>query len=1004
MNKLAQFTLYILLCTSGSLWAQPANDGCYTPITIPGATNWCSGVAEFTNAGATPSGYGAPSCWLGGASNDVWFSFVSTGTDVTITVIGNQSPAPGGTLNSPQIALYLGTCGGNINQMGCASAQFGANAVDMYEGGLIIGQTYLVRIQGQSGNTGTFQLCLNNYNAPASPGSDCATAAILCDKSPFVVQSVTGAGSDPDEAANSCLGGLGSNSESNSTWFKWTCATSGTLTFTLTPNVPSDDLDFVVYELQGSVTSCTKTELRCMAAGDFAFPSPCMGPTGLSLSSTDLTETAGCQEPNKDNFVKYIDMVAGRSYALLVNNFSSSGNGFGISFGGTGTFQGPTANFTRSPATICAGQTVTIADASTFPNGSITARTWGFGIGANPASANTVGPHTVQYNTPGQKAITLTVETDLGCVVTSVQYVQVDSCCQTVNAVTYTTTENNVLCNGDQNGSVAITPTGAGNYTFLWSNFTTGSSLSNLGVGNYAVTISNGICTETDVLEVDGPPNWILNLDITRPTCDGGTDGAIQLTQVSGSNGAPYQYNWENTGFGNNTSLLNLSNGIYNLVIRDGLGCDTTMDIEVHELILDVDYQLSTIRNPSCYGYTDGYIEIEVLNGTAPYNFHWTNGATTNILANLPIGTYILDTIWDANRCRSWEADTFVLVQPDTLTVYLDSFQVSCFGDSDGILIPYTQGGTYPYYYQWSNGVQDSFYTQYAPGHYNLMVTDAQGCTATAAATVNEPPQMFIDSVHSAPATCYGYGDGEITIFASGGRPWESGTYRYSLDPNKIFTPNNHFIRPAGTYTVYAEDSMGCRVSGDVLVQQPNEFFVDAGDDITILLGETFDAYAELSYVDFYDYQWTSVTPDNAEIDCDSCRGTQILPYDNGCYAIQITNEAGCIAVDTLCVTLNKRRDIFIPNAFTPNGDGVNDILLVYSARGVAEVKDYMVFDRWGELVFHGKHIQPNWSSGGWNGMYQGKEMPSGVYVYVIQVQFLDGVIETYKGDLTLVR
>lgn len=107
--------------------------------------------------------------------------------------------------------------------------------------------------------------------------------------------------------------------------------------------------------------------------------------------------------------------MAGKTYALLVNNFTSTGNGFSIEFGGTGTFLGPTADFTSVPAdSMCIGGDVTFTDASFYPNGSIVNWQWNFGTGASPQTASGQGPHTVSYNSTGTKSISLTVESDKG--------------------------------------------------------------------------------------------------------------------------------------------------------------------------------------------------------------------------------------------------------------------------------------------------------------------------------------------------------------------------------------------------------------------------------------------------------------------------------------------------------------------------------------------------------------------------------------------------------------
>jgi len=1008
MKNLLNQTLYYraflaLFCALNpfhSLFAQPSNDNCAGTIPLQVGSPLCTGVAAHTNVGATPSGYGAATCW-GNASNDVWFSFTAMATDINVTIIGNQPPAAGGTLNNPQVALYLGSCTGTINQLACGSHNAGNNVANMYKGGLIIGQTYLLRVQGENGSTGTFQICLNNYNAPAQAGSDCPQAAVLCDKSPFNVASVTGAGNDNDEAAGTCLGGLGTSSESNSTWFKWTCDQAGTLSMTLTPNSIADDLDFVVYELNGLNDCASRQELRCMAAGDFNFPSPCMGPTGLRLGATDNTESSGCGG-NKDNFVAAINMVAGRSYALVVNNFSASGSGFGVEWGGTGTFKGPNADFSVSPPRFCAGDNVNLQDLSTSSFGNINNWFWSFGVAANPSSSNQRNPSAVQFTQAGIKAITLTIQTDAGCVVTKTKYAVADSCCQTVNAINYTPAINDAICRGASTGNILINnPSSRLPLTYNWSNGRATQNNQNIAGGGYQLTVSNGICNRIDSFSVGQPPAWNVSDTIRKPTCSGGTDGAISITSVSGSNGGAYRFNWNNQGFINSPVFANLSNGNYTLTIRDNAGCDTTVQFNVRELVLEIDSLLAIIQNPACSGYADGRIDAIVSNGLAPYTYQWANGATTRQVSGLTQGVYTLNRITDANQCVGGPF-SFSLSEPSLLTVEVDSQEVSCFGDVNGWVLARAAGGSPGYTYLWNNFVTDSAQYNLPASFYRVVVTDANGCTATDAATVVEPPQLFIASVSYTPPTCYGYLNGTITTTATGGRPDTDG-YGYALDQTFMFAADNQFEgRGAGTYTVYVRDSAGCVVSAPVTVNEPAPFWVEIGADRLIELGDTINLRADLSYIDYYDYSWSSSS--NMGFGCDSCRNTSVSPFANGTIYLQIQNEDGCIATDSLRIGIRKNYSVFIPNAFTPNNDGVNDLFKVFGNKTVRQVRKMQVFDRWGELVYSKNNIPIERDNIGWDGTFRGQEMEAGVFMYFVEVEYLDGELAQFKGDVTLLK
>ncbi|MEY4904991.1 MAG: hypothetical protein RLZZ292_2806 [Bacteroidota bacterium] len=169
---------------------------------------------------------------------------------------------------------------------------------------------------------------------------DCKTAKLLCNKANIFQIAQSGGGEDPTEAndATCFFNGAPTNIEITSAWFKWTCETSGTLTFSISPTKQDDDVDFALYELPNGVSDCSQKQvLRCMAAGENFFPSPCMGPTGLKEGEMDVTESIGCNV-GQNNFLKPLDMVQGKSYALMVNNFTSQSS-FSINFGGTGTLK-----------------------------------------------------------------------------------------------------------------------------------------------------------------------------------------------------------------------------------------------------------------------------------------------------------------------------------------------------------------------------------------------------------------------------------------------------------------------------------------------------------------------------------------------------------------------------------------------------------------------------------------------------------------------------------------
>ena len=426
IQKIRLWTIaFSLLFLAATAFAQPANDECSGAIFLDDVSSWCSGNGEFTNVGATVSAVPASDCFINdGQNNDVWFAFTAEATDVNINVVGDTEINGGGTLQGPQFALYEGSCGA-LEDVACAVNAFNNNSIQIFASQLQIGQTYFIQVSGLNLNTGTFRLCVNNFNQPAEPSGDCATATILCNKDPFTLSQLTGVGNVLDDISDSQCESPGCPLEEfGSTWYKWTCDQPGTLAFTLTPLNPETDLDFILYELTNGIDDCSSRQsIRCMASGANlgigADPwDACTGPTGLAINDGDVGELCGCA-PTDNNFAQAIDMVAGRSYALVINNFDQNGDGFSIEFSGTGTFLGPMADFTISQDTVCVGDPVTITDASSF-SGVIASRFFSFGDGASPGTLNGPGPHQVTYRRPGLKSIVLQVRSDDDCLVTAV--------------------------------------------------------------------------------------------------------------------------------------------------------------------------------------------------------------------------------------------------------------------------------------------------------------------------------------------------------------------------------------------------------------------------------------------------------------------------------------------------------------------------------------------------------------------------------------------------------
>ena len=139
-------------------------------------------------------------------------------------------------------------------------------------------------------------------------------------------------------------------------------------------------------------------------------------------------------------------------------------------------------------------------------------------------------------------------------------------------------------------------------------------------------------------------------------------------------------------------------------------------------------------------------------------------------------------------------------------------------------------------------------------------------------------------------------------------------------------------------------------------------------------------------------------------LDCDDCDDPTATPTGTTTYNISIIDETGCVATDSMTIFVNVVRPVYIPNAFSPNDDGINDFFIAYTGPAGRLIKRLKVFDRWGELVFDGVDLTPGDEVAGWDGTFKGKPMNPAVFAYCIEIEFIDEVVILFEGDLQLVK
>ncbi|MCG8328596.1 MAG: gliding motility-associated C-terminal domain-containing protein [Chitinophagales bacterium] len=454
--------------------------------------------------------------------------------------------------------------------------------------------------------------------------------------------------------------------------------------------------------------------------------------------------------------------------------------------------------------------------------------------------------------------------------------------------------------------------------------------------------------------------------------------------------------------------------GTYTVNLSSVNGCDSivTLNLSVFPCELEL---TSEPQDASCFGYSDGYFTFELQTGTPPYAFDWEslttpgmNGTGTidgnNIDAfveNLPVGTYQIEIV-DSSPFAVTTSFTVSVGQPEPIDIEMllsqySNFNISCDQEMDGAIDVTTSGGTPPYQYEWNTGSREEDVDELGVGQYFLTVTDANACLDSASALLNAPPPM-IASVATVDPLCFGDEQGLILVNEVNGGV---GPYLYSLnDAPFIGTPQFGSLG-IGNYDLAIQDANGCEMEESLTINQPDELIVVLGEDQEIELGEPVNIYAQTSY-DVEQYIW-QINPD-ASPDCIDCEEVTAYPQQSMAFAVTVVDSNNCEATDRITVFVNKKRDVYIPNVFSPNNDGQNDIFYIFAGNEVVKIKSFYIFNRWGEPMFEYFDFPPNDPLYGWDGSHRGELMNGGVYVYMAELEFVDGEVVLYKGDVILMR
>ena len=588
----------------------------------------------------------------------------------------------------------------------------------------------------------------------------------------------------------------------------------------------------------------------------------------------------------------------------------------------------------------------------------------------------------------------------------------------------------NPSCSYATNGSIKLTAKGGTPpYTFtneagqqfpsantMW----TFASLKG-GKYNFGITDSKG-CPKVDVKDVTliAPDSIKLTFPpaaIVATSCalGSGTDNDGRATVIP-TKGVSTGYTFKWAAGSTVATAQGLKSGWQLVTVNDGDICPITDSVFVPEpqrISL-----IPTFKRPTCFDDKNGSVSVQPNGGTPGYTYFWTNinqtfTATTPAINNVKADSFIV-VITDAKGCKF--NSSVVLEQPTKLqldTIADETNEISCHGFKDGqISLVSTGGADTLITYTWSPNVSQSNKARgLKAGIYRVIAANNTGCRDTLIYELTEPPFpiRFTPPKFKDPL-CFGT-ETTVSVDTAYGN---TGLYPYtiSVDNGPGYPLRYEIPVFAGEHLItFTEQNTGCSDTITINISQPPQIeitfnkIVDAnpvprmvvglGDSVRI--DPVINVQGRIDSISWTPRKYLTFLNDSLR--------PFVRPLDDQTYTLRVKDVNGCLATADIFIELERNRNVFIPNVFSPNGDDKNDYFGVFTGVGVKFINYVRIFDRWGEFIYEAKNLTPNSDPAlGWNGTFNGSPLMPGVFVYLIEVVFEDGQVLLYRGDVTLIK
>ncbi len=458
-------------------------------------------------------------------------------------------------------------------------------------------------------------------------------------------------------------------------------------------------------------------------------------------------------------------------------------------------------------------------------------------------------------------------------------------------------------------------------------------------------------------------------------------------------------YLWNNGSSLSNFTISNpfanpANSTYYTLLFSNGICTDTLVQrVKVYDISADAGNDTTLCFSNITLTAKTNYTGLNYQWSSNPY---FTDTLNTNLSDSLLTTTINGPTIFyvkvSHNSLNCYDIDS-IKVEPRIVLNNNILEPPKCFGDSNGSIAINPNGGIGPYNFNWSSGQTTATINQLKTGNYTVTVTDQDGCFAITTVQLPEPPLLTSTKAQlNIPCanTCIGKAWGNPI----GGTP----PYQWQWNDASTQTTNPALNLCDGTYSVTITDNNLCKTFDTITLIDSSIYIIinaQVAND-TIYEGQSTQI-TSTNFGNNYTYTWTpTIGLSNATIP-----NPIASPTVSTTYYITVRDIWGCEWTDTVFIfvidVICEEPYIYVPNAFTPNGDGKNDILYVRSSVGYS--MDFKIFNRWGELVFQSSDV-----NNGWDGTYKGRVLEPGVFDYYLSLTCYNRQIFVKKGNITLIR